>query len=147
MCGRRMASQEVIGDEIGDDTVLRVVPDTSLAEDALLTGLELLERRAGVEAGSGEEAEFAQTRMCADWRWPTLITHYPSAATMVAIRAAAHEPVRVKDQNVAGELVDKEVRLTVVVLGSTGDDAALAAIAAGYGGGSGGLSRGPTPLS
>mgnify|MGYP006936381997 CR=1 FL=1 len=41
--------------EIGEDAVLRIIPDASLAEDGLLAGLEILEHRAD----SGE-AEFAQ---------------------------------------------------------------------------------------
>ena len=49
--------------EIGEDAVLRIIPDASLAEDGLLAGLEILEHRAD----SGE-AEFAQVRMTSEWR-------------------------------------------------------------------------------
>ena len=81
MCGggRLMADAEAMA-TIGDEAVLRIVPDMSLAEDALLTGLEILEARAGNGGG-----EFAQTRMHPDWCWPTLLTHYSVAAHARAV--------------------------------------------------------------
>ena len=140
--GRLMADAEATA-TIGDDAVLRIVPDVSLAEDALLTGLEILEARAGNGGG-----EFAQTRMRPDWCWPTLLTHYSVAAHACAVMAAAATAVTVKDQNVAGQVVDKVVKFTVVVMGTGEDEAALMKIAAGSTGGAGGTGgyRDPTSL-
>ena len=144
MCGggRLMADAEAMA-TIGDEAVLRIVPDMSLAEDALLTGLEILEARAGNGGG-----EFAQTRMHPDWCWPTLLTHYSVAAHAHAVMAAAATAVTVKDQNVAGQVVDKVVKLTVVVMGTGEDEAALMKTAAGSTGGAGGTGgyRDPTSL-
>ena len=94
-------------------TVLRVVPDASLAEAALLAALAALELTAGVTEDASEFAQFVYSE--ADC-WPSLLVGYGTAAAADVMITASQgmEPVVVRDEDRSRAIVEKRVTLCIL---------------------------------
>ena len=110
--------------EMAEEPVLRMVPSVSLAPDALEIALDALETRAGL-LGAGAFAQISLQDGA--WPWPTLMTQYADQATTARIYAAAKEgALVVKDEDRNGTMVDKQVMVALVAVGSREEEACAA---------------------
>ena len=115
VCVRRMASDTTaVAVEVAEEPVLRMVPNISLAPEALEVALDALETRAGL-LGAGAFAQISLQDGA--WPWPTLTTQYTDQATTAQICAAAKQGVLVvKDEDRDGKIFDKRVMIVANVV-------------------------------
>ena len=126
--------------------VLRIIPDCSLSEQAMLQLLDVIELRSQM---GGMPAFFAQFVFSASDRFPSLLTQYPTMADTEKILefSALKEPLTIHDKQVTGEQVEKVV--TVKIFREEDHDLiqqALAPVNTGGGAGVATTRRGPTTL-
>ena len=93
--------------------VLRIIPNCSLSEPAMLQLLDTLEIRAQMD---GAQAFFAQFVYAESDRFPSLLTQYPTMEDTDKIMsfAALKEPLTVQDPQISGEQTTKQVLIKVL---------------------------------
>ena len=126
--------------------VLRIIPDCSLSEQAMLQLLDVIELRSQM---GGMPAFFAQFVFSASDRFPSLLTQYPTMADTEKILefSALKEPITIHDKQVSGEQVEKVV--TFKIFREEDHDSiqqALAPVNTGGGAGVATTRRGPSTL-
>ena len=101
-------------------TVLRVIPDQSLAEDALQDAVERLEEVIGhmMQLPSPPVAESTQVELSIDLKYLTAVVIYENhEVTSELVRVREFGPVDVQDEDINHQMVTKSVRLDVVIHG------------------------------
>ena len=126
--------------------VLRIIPDCSLSEPAMLQLLDAIELRSQM---GGMPAFFAQFVFSASDRFPSLLTQYPTMEDTEKILqfAARKTPITIHDRQVSGEQVEKVVHFQI--FREEDHDSiqqALAPVNTGGGAGGAPTRRGPTTL-
>ena len=92
--------------------VLRIIPNSSLSEPAMLQLLDTIELRAQM---GGMPAFFAQFVFAESDRFPSLLTQYPTMedTNKILVFAALQEALTIQDTQVSGEKVTKQVLFQV----------------------------------
>ena len=92
--------------------VLRIIPNSSLSEPAMLQLLDTIELRAQM---GGMPAFFAQFVFAESDRFPSLLTQYPTMedTNKILVFAALQEALDIQDTQVSGEKVTKQVLFQV----------------------------------
>ena len=92
--------------------VLRIIPNSSLSEPAMLQLLDTIELRAQM---GGMPAFFAQFVFAESDRFPSLLTQYPTMedTNKILVFAALQEALEIQDTQVSGEKVTKQVLFQV----------------------------------
>ena len=92
--------------------VLRIIPNSSLSEPAMLQLLDTIELRAQM---GGMPAFFAQFVFAESDRFPSLLTQYPTMedTNKILVFATLQEALTIQDTQVSGEKVTKQVLFQV----------------------------------
>ena len=139
----QMMDQEPVDQE---PPVLRIIPDCSLSEPAMLQLLDAIELRSQM---GGMPAFFAQFVFSASDRFPSLLTQYPTMEDTEKILefASRKVPITIHDKQVSGENVEKVV-LVKIFREEDHESIQQALTPMNVGGGGGGATtrRGPTTL-